>query len=218
MSLLAVAVSTIGFTWRWRNRRPYEEMDCGRRRRRVRDRQIAGARPLQADDVDMMSPRVLVAGIGNIFLGDDGFAVEVVKRLASEPLEDGVEVADFGLRGVHLAYELADKKYDAVILVDAVPRGGTPGTLYAIEPEPDDSEPEADADPHGMTPSAVLRWLRRIGGHCGRVVVVGCEPASLDEAIGLSEPVAAAVGGAVKMIRSLIAKLQAESGELIADN
>lgn len=175
-------------------------------------------RPLPADDVDVMTPKVLVAGIGNILLGDDGFGVEVVKRLTVEPLEDGVEVADFGVRGAHLAYELADKKYDAVILVDAAPRGGTPGSLYAIEPEADDGEPEVNGDPHGMTPSAVLRWLRRIGGHSGRVVVVGCEPASLDEAMGLSEPVAASVSGAVKMIRSLVAELRAGSGELIAES
>jgi hydrogenase maturation protease len=164
--------------------------------------------------------RVLVAGIGNIVRGDDGFGVEVVKRLTNEPLDEGVEVADFGVRGAHLAYELADGKYDAVILVDAAPRGGTPGTLYAIEPDPDESEPEPDpaADPHGMTPTAVLRWLRRIGGHSGRVIVVGCEPASLDEAMGLSEPVAASVNGAVKMVRSLVSELRAESRELIAES
>src|ERR1044071_2789707 len=82
--------------------------------------------------------RTLVAGIGNIFLGDDGFGVEVARRLAGEALGDHVDVADFGIRGVHLAYEIASGKYDEVILVDAAPRGGSPGTLYAIEPEAED--------------------------------------------------------------------------------
>jgi hydrogenase maturation protease len=153
------------------------------------------------------SRHVLVAGIGNIFLGDDGFGVEVARRLLGEPLGGGVDVADFGIRAVHLAYELAGGKYDGVILVDAVSRGGTPGTLYAIEPDiADDAETETDA--HSLTPAAVLGWLRRIGGRCGRIVIVGCEPASVDESMGLSEPVTASVEGAIQMVRSLVADMR----------
>jgi hydrogenase maturation protease len=153
--------------------------------------------------------RVLVAGIGNIFLGDDGFGVEVARRLLAEPLGSGVDVADFGIRGVHLAYELADGKYDGVILVDAVPRGGSPGTLYAIEPDTSSEDAPAEvADAHSLTPAAVLGWLRRIGGRCGRVVVVGCEPESVEESIGLSGPVAASIDGAVRMVRDLVAEMR----------
>src|SRR5689334_9023337 len=112
-----------------------------------------------------------------MFLGDDGFGVEVARRLAGQPVPAHVDVADFGIRGVHLAYELADGPYGAVILVDAVARGGTPGTLYAFEPDLDASAANPDvADAHGLTPAAVLAWVRRIGGRCGRVVIVGCEP------------------------------------------
>ena len=91
--------------------------------------------------------RVLVAGIGNVFLGDDGFGVEVARRLRGQALGDGVDVADFGIRGVHLAYELADGRYDAAVLVDAVSRGGAPGTFYAIEPDVETSRLESAADP-----------------------------------------------------------------------
>jgi len=149
-------------------------------------------------------PRVLVAGIGNIFLGDDGFGVEVARRLGREP-PDGVNVVDFGIRGVHLAYELSSGKYDAAILVDAVPRGGAPGTLYAIEPEDDGSA--MDMDGHTVTPAMVLAWVRRTGGRCGRVLLVGCEPASVDESIGLSDPVAASVDSAVELVQKLAADL-----------
>ena len=152
--------------------------------------------------------RILVAGIGNIFLGDDGFGVEVAKRLRVGSLGDGVEAADFGIRGVHLAYELADGGYDAAILVDAVARGGTPGTLYAIESDvngADDHDESADA--HTLTPDAVLGWLRRIGAPPVRVLVVGCEPATLSESMGLSAPVAASVDRAVDMIRDLVAQI-----------
>jgi hydrogenase maturation protease len=153
--------------------------------------------------------RILVAGIGNVFLGDDGFGVEVARRLRDEPLGDGVDVADFGVRGVHLAYELAGGEYDAAILVDAVPRGGAPGTLYALEPDADD-RPAAPTDAHNLTPEAVLAWVRRVGGRCGRVVIVGCEPGSLDEAMELSEPVAASIDGAMQMVRRLVVELTGE--------
>lgn len=147
--------------------------------------------------------RVLVAGIGNIFLGDDAFGVEVATRLAASELPPEVSVRDFGIRGVHLAYELLDGAYDLTILVDASPRGGTPGTVYLIEPEFDG---DATADAHSMTPGAVFAMLRAIGGNPGRVLIVGCEPAAVEEGIGLSAPVEAAVQEAVALVRELIAK------------
>jgi hydrogenase maturation protease len=152
-----------------------------------------------------MPARVLVAGIGNIFLSDDGFGVEVARRLADGRLGEHVVVEDFGIRGVHLALELASGAYGAAILVDATPRGGEPGTLYAIEPAVDPNEECGSVDAHSLTPSAVLAWVRRLGGQRGRVLIVGCEPASVDEAVGLSDPVAAAVDGAVQMVSDLAA-------------
>ncbi len=148
--------------------------------------------------------RVLIAGIGNIFCGDDGFGVEVARRLAGERLGDGVEVRDFGIRGVHLAYEMASGSYDEVILVDAAPRGGPPGTVYAIEPEV--TAAEETANPHGLTPAAVLAWVQRVGGVCGRVTVIGCEPASLEESVGLSPPVEDAIEQAIAMVREHVAQ------------
>jgi len=152
--------------------------------------------------------RVLVAGIGNIFLGDDGFGVEVANRMAREPLGDGVEVVDFGIRGIHLAYELSGGRYDAAILVDAVSRGEPPGTLYAIEPELSlDAVPEQATDAHRATPDVVLAMLRRIGGPVGRLVIVGCEPATTEESMGLSAPVAASIDAAIQMIRRLVSEM-----------
>jgi hydrogenase maturation protease len=154
--------------------------------------------------------RTLVAGIGNVFLGDDGFGVEVARRLAREPL-DGVEVADFGIRGIHLAYELADGRYDHAILVDACPRGGEPGTLYTIAPdlEAAGSGPQA-ADPHSLTPDAVLTLVRQIGWPPARIVIVGCEPETLEPKMGLSPPVEAAVDRAVALVRELVAEANRE--------
>jgi len=152
--------------------------------------------------------RVLVAGIGNIFLGDDGFGVEVARRLRDEPMGEDVDVADFGIRGVHLACELADGGYHTVILVDAVSRGGPPGTLYVIEPDAG-GRPLDDcsvADAHALTPAAVLAWAARMGSSCN-VLVIGCEAGSVDEAIGLSPEVAAAVPGAVQIVRDRLAGL-----------
>jgi hydrogenase maturation protease len=152
-----------------------------------------------------MKPHVLVAGIGNIFLGDDGFGVEVVRRLAETPLDDRVVVEDFGIRGTHLALELSSGQYDGVILVDAVPRGSEPGTLYVMEPDVlEDPVTPADDGPT-LTPATVLAWVKRLGGSPVHVVIVGCEPASVDEWPGLSEPVEAAVADAVKMVRDLAA-------------
>src|SRR5262245_49685004 len=154
--------------------------------------------------------RILVAGIGNVFLSDDGFGVEVVRRLSSLPLGDDVDVVDFGIRGVHLAFELADGRYDAVILVDAVAKGGEPGTLYAIEADLDTSGVAPSApDAHSLTPDAVLSWIRQVGAKRPRIVVVGCEPRTTDEAMDLSAPVAASIEPAMQMIRSLVSEMKA---------
>jgi len=143
---------------------------------------------------------ILIAGIGNIFLGDDGFGGEVVKRLVDAELPEDTRVADYGISGMHLAYELLDG-YATTILVDAVARGGEPGTLYVIEPDTDAAPVTLDA--HGMQPEAVLGLSRLLGGDTGRVLVVGCEPANLDQGIGLSDPVAAAVPEAVRKVAEL---------------
>ena len=152
---------------------------------------------------------VLVAGVGNIFLSDDGFGVEVANRLAGEVFPEGVKVADFGIGGVHLAFELLEG-YDTAILVDAVPRGGEPGTVYVIEPEVDGEQCEGLVDAHGLEPESVLALLDRLGGRVGRVLIVGCEPASVDEGMGLTAPVAAAVPHAVGVVRSLVSELEEE--------
>ncbi|MET7789536.1 hydrogenase maturation protease [Streptomyces sp900116325] len=154
--------------------------------------------------------RTLVAGIGNIFLGDDGFGVETVRALSSHRLPDAVEVVDIGVRGVHLAYQLLDG-YDTLVLIDATARGGRPGTLYLIEAdEPGAVEPQnALLDGHRMSPDAVLALLGTLCAGTGavpprRTLVVGCEPDSVDEGIGLSAPVAEAVPHAARMVLDLV--------------
>lgn len=153
-----------------------------------------------------MQQRMLIAGVGNIFLGDDGFGVEVAKRLAAETLPAWVRVTDFGIRGIHLAYELLDHGYETTILVDATPRGGEPGTVYLIEPDLDTVERDGHGSPeaHGMHPEAVFGLLRTLGGRPGRVWIIGCEPAQTAEVIGLSAPVAQAVEEAVKLIVKIV--------------
>ncbi|GHG00636.1 hydrogenase maturation protease [Streptomyces zaomyceticus] len=156
--------------------------------------------------------RTLVAGVGNIFLGDDGFGVETLRRLTREELPASVELADVGVRGVHLAYELLDG-WDTLVLVDVTARGGAPGTLYLIDASTagdraDGTEP-APLDGHRMTPDAVLALLDTLCAGTGaapprRILVVGCEPACLDEGIGLSPQVAAAVPEAVRMVTELV--------------
>jgi hydrogenase maturation protease len=153
-------------------------------------------------------PRTLIAGIGNIFFGDDGFGVEVARRLAAEPLPSEVKLADYGIRGMHLAYDLLDGAYESAILVDATPRGGAPGTVYLIEPDLDAGAGAQAADAHAMTPDAVFAMLRSLGGTKARIRIVGCEPASVEEGIGLSPPVSEAVGEAVRLIRDQIMQPQ----------
>jgi hydrogenase maturation protease len=148
---------------------------------------------------------MMVAGVGNVFLGDDGFGVEVARRLASVALPEWVRVADFGIRGLHLAYELLDGGYATTVLVDVTPRGGEPGTVYLIEPDLGaPGAPPARADAHGMHPEAVLALLRALGGSAGRVLIVGCEPARMEEEMGLSAPVARAVDEAVALVLEVV--------------
>ena len=157
-----------------------------------------------------MNERVLVAGVGNIFLGDDGFGVEVARRLAGEPLPEGARVRDFGIRGIHLAYQLLEG-FDMLILVDALSRGEAPGTLYVFEPdEADAPEAETFLDAHGLDPASVLAMVRLLGGALGRTLVVGCEPGEIVERIGLSPPVSQAVDEAVRLVQRLVAGRQRE--------
>ena len=153
--------------------------------------------------------RVLVAGIGNIFCADDGFGVEVIRRLAGACVPEGVRVVDFGIRGVHLAYEMVDGSYDLVILVDALPQNAPPGTVAVVDAELTGSESEAAGgawDAHAMHPAMVLQLVRRIGGCPPQVLVVGCQPARLDEEIGLSPAVAAAVDPAAQLVLRLVSE------------
>jgi hydrogenase maturation protease len=166
--------------------------------------------------------KILVAGVGNVFLSDDGFGVEVVRVLRGT-LPAGVEVVDIGIRGMHLAYQLLDG-YDVLVIVDAVQRGGEPGALHVLEHDLDApgaastggpaSDPPA-LDAHGMDPAAVLTLLDGLAGSMGverpvgRVLVVGCEPAVVGDGIGLSPPVAAAVEPAARAVTALVTELVA---------
>jgi hydrogenase maturation protease len=162
--------------------------------------------------------KILVACIGNIFLGDDGFGTEVARAMATRALPPEVVLKDFGIRGLDLTYALLDP-YDLAILVDACPRGGEPGTLYLIEPEPVEAGgPLFEA--HSLNPMSVLRTVQSMGGTKARILIVGCEPADFggdDGKLGLSRPVQAAVEQAVNMIEDLISKnLAEEPAEAIA--
>ena len=157
-----------------------------------------------------MTPSVLVAGIGNIFHRDDAFGVSVAARLAGASLPGNVRVVDFGIRGFDLVLALLEG-YDLTIFVDAVSRGGAPGTLYAIEPDIDGITGDADSgtyeNAHGLDPARVLATAKSAGARLGRVVVIGCEPAILEDetgCIGLTGPVEAAVDPAIEMIRALV--------------
>ena len=157
----------------------------------------------------MIEQQVLIAGIGNIFLGDDAFGCEVLKHLGQRAWPGNVRVVDFGIRGFDLAYALLEG-HDLTILVDATPRGGTPGTVYVIEP--DLNEPDSGAitiETHGMDPLKVLSMVKSMGGKLNKVMLVGCEPETFgpeEGLMGLSESVAAAVPEAVKIVESLVGK------------
>jgi hydrogenase maturation protease len=175
------------------------------------------------DEVEPISPahashveahtdrRVLVAGIGNVFLGDDGWGVALADRLARRELPAGVEVVDYGIRGLDLAYAMADGGYDAIVLLDAAPRGDAPGTIYLIEPEVDATEVVIDT--HGMDPAKVIAMVHGIGAEPPRTLVVGCEPANHlgadaeEFVVELSEPVRAALVEAERLVESLLDEL-----------
>jgi hydrogenase maturation protease len=152
-----------------------------------------------------MSPKVLVAGIGNIFLGDDGFGVEVARRLTALGFPDSIKIADFGIRALDLAYSLTEE-WELVILVDLVQRGGPPGTLYVIEADLNNSaSPELLFDGHSLQPATAMEMAKRLGGLRSRVLIVGCEPlvTGEDHLVGLSAPVNSAVDEAVLKVRDL---------------
>jgi hydrogenase maturation protease len=157
-----------------------------------------------------MSEGVLVACIGNIFLGDDGFGFEVARALAGCALPHGVEVRDYGIRGLDLAYALLNP-WKAVILVDALARSGAPGTLYLLQPEEAQPEAEVGLDPHGMDPVRVLATARSLGEVRAEIFIVGCEPQDfgdeMEGRMGLSPAVTAAIPEAVKMVQQVIERL-----------
>jgi hydrogenase maturation protease len=162
-------------------------------------------------------PRVLIAGVGNIFLGDDAFGVEVAQRLLRRPQPEGVRVVDFGIRGLDLVYALLDG-YEAVILVDAAPRGGSPGALHVLEPELSPAPPSEGVPPieaHNLDPVRVLRLVEAMGGQVRRLLVVGCEPERTggeDVSREMSAPVRAVVDEAVLLVESLAARLLSAGG------
>lgn len=161
-------------------------------------------------------PTILIAGIGNIFLGDDAFGVEVARRLLTRSLPDAVRVVDFGIRGFDLAYALQDG-YDTTILVDAYPHGQKPGTVTVIEPDLDEltATPGDLVQPHAMNPMNVLRMAKAMNGSTKRVLLVGCEPMSMGGQhghIGLSEGVESALNDAVNKIEMVVNRILDERG------
>jgi hydrogenase maturation protease len=153
--------------------------------------------------------QILVAGVGNAFLQDDGFGSECARRLAARGgAGPGVTVMEFGTGGLDLAYEIM-RGYDALVLLDASSQGGEPGTLYVIEPQLSDYEgsiEDGDAiNPHGMDPATVLRFVNTVGGFSGKVVVIGCEPGEVEEiGMALTPPVEAAVERALVLVQETI--------------
>jgi len=161
-------------------------------------------------------PSILIAGIGNVFLGDDGFGVEVTKRLAQRDWPDGVKVIDFGIRGMDLVYALCED-YDAFIFVDITARGEAPGTLYLIEPEVDPNEP-VTFDVHGMDPVKIMALARTMGARPTPSYLVACEPERVlagetceDVLVELSAPVRASIDEAMRMVENLVDKIRAVS-------
>ncbi len=153
--------------------------------------------------------RLLVAGVGNIFFGDDGFGPEVARALSGDSA-DGVKIEDYGIRGLHLAYELVSG-YDRAILIDAVPRGGVAGTLYVLEPDP--KAYAATPDAHLMDLGNVFALIKTLGEEPPPITIVGCEPQAIEPEMGLSEPVKASVGPAVDLVRRLIGQSSARTQE-----
>jgi hydrogenase maturation protease len=162
--------------------------------------------------------RTLVAGLGNVFEGDDGFGVAVAARLADEHWPEGAETRDYGIRGVHLAYQLLDG-YDLVVIADAVTRGGQPGTLYVIDHATDDDlEPPGQDSPmfdaHDLTPDAVLALVPLLVGTLGRVVVIGCEPQTIAPRMGLSAAVEGNVERAAQLVIDIVREAHATGARM----
>ncbi len=156
---------------------------------------------------DPVTGRTLVAGVGNVFLRDDAFGVEVVRLLDGQPWPPGVQVRDYGIRGVHLVYELLDG-CDLFVLIDAAARGEEPGTVSVLEvdlPDPE-SLPHPVMDAHDLTPDAIFALLASLGGRPGRCLVVACEPDDVSAGMGLSEPVQKALPHAVRVVRDIVAQ------------
>lgn len=158
-------------------------------------------------------PTILVAGIGNIFLGDDGFGVEVVRRMRQRKVPDHVRVIDFGIRGMDLAYALMDG-YELTILVDAAPRGGSAGTVYLVELDVNSADAIESPDGHGMDPVRVLNLVRTMVGSCKRLVLVGCEPACLEfsDTQALSPEVESGIDAAIALIDEMTGVTPATGG------
>lgn len=164
-----------------------------------------------------MATRILIAGIGNIFLGDDGFGSEVMRHVCGRvDAGEGVRATDYGIGGMHLAYDLLDD-WDALVLVDAIPDRGSPGTVHVFEADHDSPDAPAGLDAHGMDPATVFASLRALGGTPPRTVVVGCEVADVSEAMGLSEPVQAAIPEALRAIESAVTLLRAEDSARVGE-
>ncbi|MDT5330419.1 MAG: hydrogenase maturation protease [Mycobacterium sp.] len=158
----------------------------------------------------MITSRILVAGIGNIFFGDDGFGPEVMRHVPQELASPHVELVDYGIRGMHLAYDLLDG-CDALVLVDAVPNNGAPGTVHVFEADHEGLAATAGLDAHAMDPGAVFASLNALGGTPPYTIVIGCEVANVDEGIGLSDPVADAVPDAVRAVEDVLSDLLART-------
>jgi hydrogenase maturation protease len=160
-----------------------------------------------------VTPRILVAGIGNIFLGDDGFGPEVIRHMPAHLAGPRIAVTDYGIRGMHLAYDLLDD-WSALVLVDAVPARGAPGTVHVFEADHEHLTTAIGFDAHAMDPAAVFASLRALGGSPPPTVVVGCEVQTVEERIGLSETVAAAVPEATEAVELVVTALlaRAEAG------
>jgi len=160
-----------------------------------------------------MASRILIAGIGNIFLGDDGFGPEVIRHVCDRVngAEDlaGLRATDYGIGGMHLAYDLLED-WDALVLVDAIPNRGSPGTVHVFEADHGSPDSPVGLDAHGMDPATVFASLRALDGTAPRTIVVGCEVADVADGMGLSEAVGAAVGEAVRAVESVVAMLRAE--------
>jgi hydrogenase maturation protease len=153
-----------------------------------------------------MTARILVAGIGNIFLGDDGFGPEVMRHAVGQPHSDDVHLVDYGIRGMHLAYDLLEE-WRALVLVDALPDRGAPGTLHVFEADHETLSATAGLEAHSMDPAAAFATLTALGGTAPPTIVVGCQVENVDEGMGLSELVSAAVPAAVAAINDVLADL-----------